>query len=76
MPNTHETLAGLFADIADAIRAKTGGVAAIQADAFPAEIEAIYVAGRCARADADAPLALSELLAAGLSWRGTALPEE
>lgn len=41
MPNTHSTLMGLFSDIADAIRAKTGGTAQITADNFPSEIAAI-----------------------------------
>ena len=45
MPNTHETLAGLFGDIADAIRAKTGGSAALVADAFPSAIAAIPTGG-------------------------------
>lgn len=35
MPVTHDTLTGLFDDIADAIRAKTGGTADIVADEFP-----------------------------------------
>lgn len=38
MPNTHETLTSLFSDIADAIRAKTGGTADITADTFPTAI--------------------------------------
>ena len=41
MPNTHDTLAGLFGDIADAIRGKTGGSAEIVADDFPSAISAI-----------------------------------
>lgn len=41
MANTHETLTGLFTDIADAIRVKTGSADAIVADEFPAEISAI-----------------------------------
>ena len=76
MPNTHETLAGLFSAIADAIRSKTGGTAAICADTFPAEIEAISGGERCPRANANAALDFSEMLAAGLSWSGTAIPEE
>lgn len=38
MPNTHTTLSSLFTAIANAIRAKTGGTAAIVADNFPTEI--------------------------------------
>lgn len=38
MANTHTTLTGLFTDIADAIRAKTGGTESIVADAFPEAI--------------------------------------
>ena len=41
MANKHETLTGLFTDIANAIRSKTGSNEAIVADNFPAEIEAI-----------------------------------
>lgn len=41
MPNTHSTLASLFGDIADAIRAKTGGSADIVADDFPTAIAGI-----------------------------------
>ncbi len=40
MPN-HTSLASLFGDIADAIRAKTGGSNQIEADSFPAAITAI-----------------------------------
>lgn len=45
MPNTHETLTSLFADIADAIREKTGGTAEIVADDFPDEISSIPSGG-------------------------------
>ena len=45
MPNTHETLTSLFSDIADAIRAKTGGTADIAADTFPTAISAIPTGG-------------------------------
>lgn len=45
MPNTHSTLASLFGDIADAIRAKTGGSADIVADEFPTAIAAIPTGG-------------------------------
>lgn len=38
---THSTLTGLFNDIADAIRAKTGSSASIVADNFPSAIAAI-----------------------------------
>lgn len=38
MPNIHTTLSSLFSDIADAIRAKTGGSAQIVADNFPTAI--------------------------------------
>lgn len=41
MPNTHSTLTGLFSDIANAIRAKTGGSETIVADMFPDAIAAI-----------------------------------
>ena len=41
MPNTHETLRGLFSDIADAIRAKTGEAGTIIVDQFPDAIAAI-----------------------------------
>lgn len=42
MPN-HTSLASLFGDIADAIRAKTGGAAQITADDFPTAIAGIAV---------------------------------
>lgn len=42
---THENLASLFTDIADAIRAKTEKTGAIVADNFPAEIAAIETVG-------------------------------
>ena len=45
MPNTHTTLDDLFSDIADAIRAKTGGSSIIIADDFPNTIEAIPTGG-------------------------------
>lgn len=45
MPNTHTTLASLFSDIADAIRAKTGGTDDIVADDFPSEISNIPSGG-------------------------------
>ena len=38
MPQNHNTLTGLFSDIADAIRAKTGGSSQIVADDFPTAI--------------------------------------
>ena len=41
MANTHSNLTGLFTDIADAIREKTGGTATIVANQFPAAIAAI-----------------------------------
>lgn len=41
MANAHETLTGLFTDIAGAIRSKTGGTGAIVADQFPDAIAAI-----------------------------------
>lgn len=44
MANTHTTLAALFTDIANAIRSKTGGTAAIVADNFPAAIQNISTA--------------------------------
>lgn len=43
MPN-HTSLASLFGDIADALRAKTGGSAQITADDFPTAIAAIPAA--------------------------------
>lgn len=42
---THSTLTGLFTDIADAIRAKTGSSASIVADNFPSAIAAISGGG-------------------------------
>lgn len=42
---THSTLTGLFNDIADAIRAKTGSSASIVADDFPTAIAAIPSGG-------------------------------
>lgn len=42
---THNSLAALFDDIADAIRAKTGSSAQIVADDFPDEIAAISGGG-------------------------------
>lgn len=45
MPNTHSTLTGLFSDIADAIREKTGGTDSIVADTFPEAISAIPAGG-------------------------------
>lgn len=45
MANNHSTLTGLFTDIADAIRAKTGGTESIVADAFPEAIGAIEAGG-------------------------------
>lgn len=43
MANTHETLTGLFTDIAGAIRSKTGGTGTIVADQFPEAISGISV---------------------------------
>lgn len=45
MANTHETLGGLFTDIANAIRGKTGSSALVLADRFPEAIEAIESGG-------------------------------
>lgn len=45
MPNQHSTLTSLFADIANAIRGKTGSGAQIIADEFPAAIAAIPSGG-------------------------------
>ena len=45
MTNTHTSLVSLFDDIADAIRAKTGGSASIVADNFPTEIANIPAGG-------------------------------
>lgn len=44
MANTHSTLTSLFADIANAIREKTGGTEPIKADQFPEAISAIPAA--------------------------------
>ena len=41
MANNHSTLTGLFTDIANAIRAKTGGTESIAADQFPEAIASI-----------------------------------
>ena len=41
MANNHSTLTGLFTDIANAIRAKTGGTESIVADQFPEAIASI-----------------------------------
>ena len=41
MANKHSTLTGLFTDIADAIRVKTGGSEPININDFPNEIEQI-----------------------------------
>lgn len=49
MPN-HTSLASLFGDIADAIRAKTGSAASIVADNFPSAIAAISGGGTVAGA--------------------------
>ena len=51
MPNTHSTLTGLFYDIADAIRAKTGESGAIVADTFPDAIAAIPSGGTDKKSD-------------------------
>ncbi len=53
MSNTHSTLTSLFSDIADAIRAKTGGTADIVADDFPSAIDAIPTGGGGASAAPD-----------------------
>lgn len=45
MANNHSTLTGLFTDIADAIRVKTGGTESIVADAFPEAISMIETGG-------------------------------
>lgn len=45
MSNKHENLTSLFVDIADAIREKTGGTAAVVADDFPDAIRAIEGGG-------------------------------
>lgn len=60
MANTHETLTGLFTDIADAIRDKTGGTEPIVADAFPAAIGAIEIGGGPELEDALITRTLSE----------------
>lgn len=53
MPNTHETLTSLFADIADAIRDKTGGTEDIVADEFPDAISEIETGGGGGLPEAD-----------------------
>lgn len=45
MSNQHQTLSALFADIASAIREKTGTASTISADNFPAAIRAISTGG-------------------------------
>lgn len=45
MSNNHTTLTGLFTDIANAIRSKTGTTEAIVADEFPTAIAAIENGG-------------------------------
>ena len=45
MPLTHNSLTSLFSDIADAIRAKTGGSSQIVADDFPTAIASISGGG-------------------------------
>lgn len=45
MPNSHDSLTGLFTDIADAIREKTGSEESIVADEFPEAIAAIEAGG-------------------------------
>lgn len=74
MPNEHTTLTALFADIADAIRAKTGDTAGIRADAFPDAIAAIT--GGVPLASPSAAFPLSALMEQGFGWTGTAEAEE
>ena len=51
MPLTHNSLTSLFGDIADAIRAKTGGSSQIVADDFPTAIAAFPSGGGGSSAD-------------------------
>lgn len=54
MANTHTTLTSLFSDIADAIRAKTGGTGTIVADDFPDvinELNMCYIGGETPPSD-------------------------
>ena len=70
MPNTHATLTALFADIADAIRAKTGGTEPIRADAFPDAIAAIT--GGIPLLTPAAAFPYSALLTQGFGWSAAA----
>ena len=72
MANTHSTLTGLFADIADAIRVKTGGTDSIVADAFPEAIAAIDT-----QENLDAELTTQDDLIAQLATalEGKAIPD-
>ena len=54
MPQNHNTLTGLFSDIADAIRAKTGGSSQIVADDFPTAIANILSGPARTSADLEA----------------------
>lgn len=74
MPNEHTSLTALFTDIADAIRAKTGGTADIRADAFPDAIAAIT--GGVPLASSAAAFPLLALLAQGFGWTVTAAEGE
>lgn len=60
MANTHETLTGLFTDIAEAIRTKTGGTDTIIADNFPDAIADIDTVGS---STADATAEAADILA-------------
>ena len=56
MANTHTTLTSLFADIADAIREKSGTTANIVADAFPSAIRSIESGGSGGGGDSSSAL--------------------
>ena len=71
MPNTHETLGELFTDIADSIRGKTGSSAAIVADNFPDEIDAISTGTDTSDATATASDLLSDKTAYGADGKIT-----
>ena len=62
MANSHETLTGLFTDIADAIRSKSGSSESIVADNFPGAISAIST-----QENLDAELATQDSLIAQIT---------
>lgn len=68
MATTHTTLSGLFKDIADAIRSKTGSTATIVADNFATAISGIVTVSQGLAEATKATATAAQILSGETAW--------